>query len=90
MGYNWTDKEVTMLYERMVNLKNSYDDLLIRLKNREQKPDYIIHIDELRKEVKILKDARVVQIKLNNQFKLHNHEVRKVIEAESFWSKLFK
>ncbi len=88
MSYEWQDKEVTNIWKRITDI----DAKLLALEN---KPTNENEIQQLKTRIDALENARVVQIKLNNQFKLHNHEVKEVKEIkevveESWLARLFK
>ena len=88
MSYEWQDKEVTNIWKRITDI----DAKLLALEN---KPTHTDEIQKLGTRIDALENARVVQIKLNHQFKLHNHEVKEVKEIkevveESWLARFFK
>ena len=85
MSYEWQDKEVTNIWKRITDI----DAKLLALEN---KPTNEKEIQKLEIRIDELEGARVVQIKLNNQFKLHNHKVKETKEVvEGSWlARLFK
>ena len=85
MSYEWQDKEVTNIWKRITDI----DAKLLALEN---KPTNENEIQKLGTRIYTLEKAREVQIKLNNQFKLHNHKVKETKEVveESWLARFFK
>ena len=84
MTYNWQDSEVTKIWKRITDAEEKISVL-------ENKPN-THEVQQLKVRIDTLEKAREVQIKLNHQFKLHNHEVKETKEVvEGSWlARLFK
>ena len=85
MSYEWQDKEVTNIWKRITDA----DARLLALENKASQTN---EMQQLKTRIDTLEKAREVQIKLNNQFKLHNHKVKETKEVveESWLARLFK
>ena len=79
-----------MNYE--TNIWKRITDIDAKLLALENKPTNEKEIQKLETRIDELEGARVVQIKLNKQFKLHNHKVKEIKEVveESWLARLFK
>ena len=86
MIHNWTKEEATLLYQAISTLQNDVSVTRKRLEIVEQKPDYMIYIDKLQKQVKTLESARERQIKINTKLlKLEEPD-----DNQSWFTRLFK
>ena len=85
MSYEWQEKEVTNIWKRITDA----DARLLALENKASQTN---EMQQLKTRIDTLEKAREVQIKLNNQFKLHNHKVKETKEVveESWLARLFK
>ena len=83
MIYSWTEEEATKLYQKIINVQTDVSVTRKRLEIVEQKPDYMIYINKLQKQVKTLESARERQIELNSQ-------LLKAKPTASLWDRIFK
>ena len=86
MIYSWTEEEATKLYQKIINVQTDVSVTRKRLEIVEQKPDYMIYINKLQKQVKTLESARERQIKINTKLlKLEEPD-----DNQSWFTRLFK